>query len=295
MLPVYIIEPEVIHASDFDALHWDFIRESLLDVQSALRERGAVLQVIIGDAVTVLNALHEQYQFTTLWAHEETGNAITYRRDQSVTAWTKESGVSFKELPQNGVIRGLEDRDGWAKQWERRMSSPIFEAPSRIQSLAGLPDHTIPASKELGLSVASRMRDLRGGESAGLHLLESFVSQRGHSYHREMSSPNTAYESCSRLSPYLSWGCLSMRTIVQAVRELQASKCLKLQRVLFSLVVTGTVILCRNWKANRLSSFMLLTVLAIIFVRQLLMPLGLLPGKKGEQGIHSSMPACVRS
>ena len=103
------------------------------------------------------------------------------------------------------------------KQWEeRRMSSPIYEAPSRIQSLAGLPDHAIPTSKEQSV-VSSRMRDLRGGESAGLHL-ESFVSQRGHSYHREMSSPNTAYESCSRLSPYFSWGCLSMRTVVQAVQ-----------------------------------------------------------------------------
>jgi deoxyribodipyrimidine photo-lyase len=48
--------------------------------------------------------------------------------------------------------------------------------------------------------------------------LEGFLAGRGERYHLEMSSPLTAYESCSRLSPHLAWGTLSMREAVQATR-----------------------------------------------------------------------------
>jgi deoxyribodipyrimidine photo-lyase len=218
VLALYVIEPEVIAAPDFDALHWDFIRESLLELQSALSRRGVRLQLVRGDAVAVFNRLSAQFNIAAVWAHEETGNAITYKRDQSVAAWAKESGVSFREIPQNGVVRGLQDRDGWARHWEERMREPVREAPSHIDSLSGLSECAIPTSEELGLSVASRKPDLRGGESVGLQHLETFIEQRGHRYHREMSSPNTAYSSCSRLSAYLAWGCVSMRTVVQTVR-----------------------------------------------------------------------------
>ena len=34
-----------------------------------------------------------------------------------------------------------------------------------------------------------------------------------------MSSPNTAYESCSRLSPYITNGCISLRNIIQTTRN----------------------------------------------------------------------------
>ena len=33
-----------------------------------------------------------------------------------------------------------------------------------------------------------------------------------------MSSPNTAFTGCSRLSAYLTWGCLSMREVLQTSR-----------------------------------------------------------------------------
>jgi deoxyribodipyrimidine photo-lyase len=49
--------------------------------------------------------------------------------------------------------------------------------------------------------------------------LESFLSERGVNYHRELSSPRTAFESCSRLSPHLAWGTLSMREVVQHSRR----------------------------------------------------------------------------
>ena len=218
VLPVFIIEPEVIHAPDFDALHWQFIRESLIDLQNSLLKLSASLQLLQGNAVDVLQSLHEQYGFSTLWAHEETGNAITYERDQAVLAWAAAKNITFIELPQNGVVRRLRDRDGWARQWEQRMNEPQVAAPQNLFCPDGLKPASIPEATNLGLKISAREVDIKGGETEGLRMLQSFIQSRGHRYHREMSSPNTAYDSCSRLSAYLTWGCVSMRTIVQTVR-----------------------------------------------------------------------------
>ena len=49
--------------------------------------------------------------------------------------------------------------------------------------------------------------------------MESFLETRGQRYRKEMSSPVTAFESCSRVSPYLSWGCLSVREVYQSARR----------------------------------------------------------------------------
>jgi len=218
VLPVYIIEPEVIQAADFDALHWQFIQESLLDLQFSLSGLGAPLQVLRGSAVDVFKSLFDRYRFSTLWAHEETGNAITYKRDKAVAEWAASESVSFAELPQNGVVRCLQERDGWSKLWEERMRKPQTNAPENIACPDGLKSSAIPTVSDLRLSKSTRKIHIRGGETAGLEILQSFIQSRGKRYHREMSSPNTAYDSCSRLSPYLAWGCVSMRTIVQAVR-----------------------------------------------------------------------------
>lgn len=218
VLPVYIVEPEVIQAPDFDAMHWQFIRESLQDLSAKLLSLGLHLQVLRGNAVEVLAKLHKRYAFDCLRAHEETGNAITYRRDQAVASWTGKAGIRFLESAQNGVVRRLKERDGWARQWETRMSQPIIGLPEEICAAENLSACPIPDAAGLGLNVSARDPELTGGESAADRVLESFLSGRGTRYHREMSSPNTAYQSCSRLSPYLAWGCISMRTVVQRVR-----------------------------------------------------------------------------
>lgn len=219
VLPLYIIEPEVIAAPDFDALHWNFIRESLLALSNQLRAKGLELQVKQGRATDVMEAIRRHYNIDGLWSHEETGNQLTYRRDLEVQAWAKSAGIAQREFPQNGVVRRLKDRDGWAQHWEQRMRASPAQAPERFDTPEGLEPCAIPTSRDLRLPEATRAVDLRGGELEGQRVLRSFIGERGHRYHREMSSPNTAYESCSRLSPYLAWGCLSMRTVVQTVRE----------------------------------------------------------------------------
>jgi len=218
VLPVYIVEPDILEASDFDGLHWQFIRESLLDLQASLAERGACLQVTLGHAVDVLAELHTRYRFKTLWAHEETGNALTYKRDRAVAKWASGQGVSWVEFPQNGVVRRLREREGWSNRWEQRMADKQIQAPRQIDSPSGLNPVVIPTVADLKLRSSAREVDIKGGEKAAGDMLHSFIQKRGHRYHREMSSPSTAYTSCSRLSAYLAWGCISMRTVVQAVR-----------------------------------------------------------------------------
>lgn len=219
VLPLYIIEPEVIGAPDFDALHWNFIREALCDLRDSLRGAGGDLVIRRGEATEVLDGIRRETSIAGLWAHEETGNAVTYARDVRVAAWARESRVAFHELPQNGVVRRLRHRDGWARQWEKRMAEPMAEAPVRIPMAEGVPTQNgIPRAADLGLTESAREVDLVGGESEAWQVLESFVARRGHRYHREMSSPVTAFDSCSRLSPYLAWGCISMRSVVQRVR-----------------------------------------------------------------------------
>ena len=57
-----------------------------------------------------------------------------------------------------------------------------------------------------------------GGRAQGLAALQSFLKARSLGYRGGISSPLSAPDACSRLSPYLSWGCLSMREVVQATR-----------------------------------------------------------------------------
>ncbi|TVP77185.1 MAG: hypothetical protein EA353_10805, partial [Puniceicoccaceae bacterium] len=139
---------------------------------------------------------------------------------QAVTAWARQRGVALHEYPQNDVVRRLKNRDGWAQQWELRMREPVIEAPAGLRSLPGSQNEAyIPSAGELKLAVTDgRAVDLRGGAAEAHCVLGSFTGSRGKAYHREMSSPLTAYISCSRISPYLAWGCISMREVVAHVR-----------------------------------------------------------------------------
>ena len=224
VLPLFIVEPGIVTAPDYDAMHYRFLRDGLVELRGVLAERGPALIVRVGEAVEVLRALHEQTRFEAIHTHEETGNALTYARDRAVLDWARATNVTVFETPQTGVVRRLGSRNGWSAIWGKRMKAPRLEAPEVITGLADLEAGTIPDAETLGLrdlhpAVASRQQTQRGGSVQAHATLESFLAERGHRYHREMSAPGTAWRSCSRLSAYLATGAISMREVVQRVRE----------------------------------------------------------------------------
>ena len=56
-----------------------------------------------------------------------------------------------------------------------------------------------------------------GGRKNAINLLNSFLSDRGENYRKEMSSPITAEDSCSRLSTHITYGNISLKEINKAI------------------------------------------------------------------------------
>jgi deoxyribodipyrimidine photo-lyase len=219
---LYVYEPEVIDAPDFDPSHLVFINQSLASLDRALRNMGAHLTLRTGRMPDVLDELHQQVVVAGLWSHEETGNAITYARDRRVAAWADRNNVVWKEYPTNGVVRRLDGRDGWARLWAARMNAPIAPAPGSINPAAGLAAGKIRSPQSFGLEKSVRREVQIGGVEVATGTLESFLSHRGVNYRADMSSPATAWSSCSRLSSYLTWGNLSVRQVYKRTRERRA-------------------------------------------------------------------------
>jgi deoxyribodipyrimidine photo-lyase len=215
VLPVFVAEPDLWQGPDQSARQWDFVRESLQELRKALAALGQPLVVRTGDALEVFDAINASLGVAALWSHEETGNGWTYRRDRRVADWCRRRGIEWHEPRQSGVIRRLDSRNGWARRWDQFMAEAPAPAPA-LQPLGAIDPGPIPTAGELGLAADPCPERQPGGRAAGLETLETFLHRRGEPYRRAMSSPVTGFAHCSRLSPHLAWGTLSMRETAQA-------------------------------------------------------------------------------
>jgi deoxyribodipyrimidine photo-lyase len=219
VLPLYIVEPDYWHLPDTSARQFDFIRESFIELQGDLAALGQPLIVRQGDVVAILTRLSRRYKIAGLYAHEETGNDWTFARDRAVVAWARQTDVPFHEFAQNGVIRRMSTRDGWAARWDITMAQPQVQTPH----LRPLADHGIeidpghiPAASDLNLPDDFCPGRQTGGRNAALTQLGKFLTISGLPYRRAMSSPTLGAVHCSRLSAHLAYGTLSIREVTQA-------------------------------------------------------------------------------
>ncbi|MCA3508879.1 MAG: deoxyribodipyrimidine photo-lyase [Rhodobacter sp.] len=223
VLPVYIVEPEYWALPDTSARQWAFAEDCLTDLRLALAGLGAPLVVRVGDAVGVLAGLCRAQRIDRIISHEETGNLWTFARDRRVRAWARGAGIDWVELPQSGVVRRLKGRDGWAGLRDGFMARPTEKVPA-LTGVPGAEPGAIPTARMLRLADDRCLHRQAGGRARGLAALDSFLTARGQPYRAAMSSPLTAERACSRLSPHLALGSLSVREVAQATAARQAER-----------------------------------------------------------------------
>lgn len=172
------------------------------------------------EVIDVLNEVAKQFTIEAIYSHEETGLKVTYDRDKAISAWCKTRGVAWKEWQCNGVIRRLKDRDGWPALWQKTMRSDQQHPDLEQLNSIDLTEHgwfnahcgpDLPA--EFG---QPNSRFQPGGEANAHRYLQSWLTERIALYGASISKPLESRKGCSRLSPYIAWGCLSIRQVFQA-------------------------------------------------------------------------------
>ncbi|MDB2439694.1 deoxyribodipyrimidine photo-lyase [Hellea sp.] len=216
---LYVIEPEYWALKDTSFRQYRFLQDSLADLSSQCDHAGGSLTIRVGDVVKVLEDVAKTHGDIALYAHEETGNAWTFARDVKVRRWCNDNNINFTEYKQHGIARGSElDRDKWAKRWDAFMAEPVTAIPEKISWAACVSDN-IPSPPELGLIHDGILHMQPAGRVTAEYTLQSFLNERGQNYRKGMSSPISAEDECSRLSPYLALGTISMREVYHAALE----------------------------------------------------------------------------
>lgn len=220
VLPLYVHEPSLIAQPDVSRQHQAFISETLVELSGEVEALGGQLLQAIGETVSVLERIHRCSPITQIWTHRETTQNAQYQRDNAVRAWCRENAVELMEVEQNGVVRGKQSPDPFAEYFSRSIGNSLKDPTGAdlSQRFAPLPFASCTINDVPLAAGADKPGRQRGGRQAGQNILSNFFNVRNLSrYPSRISSPNTAWASCSRLSTYLAYGIVSDREVFQAV------------------------------------------------------------------------------
>lgn len=234
---LFVIEPSLCRALDTSEFHYHAWEQASAHLSAALAKYGAALHVVVGEVPEILAHVHAHDGFDAMFSHEETGGHVTFKRDQLVEQWCSRHKVHWHQAHQNGVIRGLVDRDKRQPVIRERLQNTAPRAaPVRINgwSINSLADQQVsgwPCFEHLsGRPLDQRIERSEVqvvDEASADKVWHSFLDARGVKYSGGISSPNTAFDAGSRLSAHLAWGTISLRRVFhetwQRDRELAAS------------------------------------------------------------------------
>lgn len=207
---LFIIEDEWINSPQFSDRHLQFCYDCLKELKIQLKRLNVPLVILQSDTLSAFKELHQKVNIEKVFSHLETGLMWTFKRDQIISEWFKENNIHWIETHQFANYRGLKDRDKWNSFRKKIINRPPYPQAQPQASI------TVDTSYSLPLEAIKVQRNpliQSGGRIEGLNLLQSFLEQRAATYSKDMSSPLPATTACSRISPHLSWGTISISEV----------------------------------------------------------------------------------
>lgn len=225
VLLLYVFEPLLLDDPHYSQRHWDFIKQSLQDMNEKLLQYNTKVLTVQTDIITAFNKIQTQYKVLKVCSHQETGILVTFNRDKSFKRFCKNNLIDWQEHINNGIYRGLKNREQWVDKWEDYMNKPLCEFHPKAEHFLNLEAIEILEQQFQTVSLTTSKSSIfqKGGTSTGLKYLESFLDNRYKNYMFSISKPLDARKSCSRLSPYLAWGNLSVRQVFKMALALNIS------------------------------------------------------------------------
>ena len=216
LLLIYFLEDKLISDPHYSNFHWNFVKQSIEDINLSLGKKSILF--LNCDPIEGFKKISETYKIKSIYSHMETGIELTYLRDINVKKYCDSNSINWFEYEKNYVKRGLKNRKSWIKGWNEYVKSPVLKIDIKNLNILDI-KHLSKIFNVLDTRTNKNKHLQPGGTSNGLKYLRSFLEVRNKSYNQNISKPLESRSSCSRLSPYLSWGNLSSRYVWQQAYE----------------------------------------------------------------------------
>lgn len=222
ILLLYFFEPSLMQYDDSDVRHWRFVYQSILEMQNKLAESSSHLYAVHGEVISCFEKISEKYTIHTIFSHQEIGNKVSYDRDIAVQNYCFENTITWKEYQLNGVVRKLKSRKDWEQRWKKTMQSVALHVDLKSMNILNLDADFYNHIKGIALRdeiITNNPNFQHGGETYAWKYLNSFLKERYINYSKHISKPALSRKGCSRISPYLSYGNISMRMVYQSTMQ----------------------------------------------------------------------------
>ena len=210
---VYIFEPSVIDSPDCDHRHIRFINESIIDIEKKLKKFSLDIKCFNCEVTEFFEEISKTYKIKNVLSYQEIGNNLSYSRDKKIAQFFRSKNINWIQNKTNGIIRGLSSRKNWKKKWIEEMKSEVV-----VTDLNSINKQKVKIPSKIKVYNSKHEFDKNfqpGGESYAWMYIKSFQKSRHIGYTRNISRPNESRISCSRLSPYITYGNLSSKQVYQ--------------------------------------------------------------------------------
>ena len=223
-LPIYIYDTELISSPDTSERHLQFIYKSIIDINSKLCVFNKQIEIFYGRSIDIFEDLNKQFTIKNIFSHRESGIKASWDRDKKIKNFCDKNFIIWSEFQRDGVLRGIKNRKDWNKKWHLFMHKPLIKNVFKSQSkLKFANNFKLPASLTEKLEKSTDTFQ-PAGESMAWKYLKSFTNERVKDYAYNISKPEKSRISCSRLSPFISWGNLNIRIVYQHLMKLKKNK-----------------------------------------------------------------------
>ena len=217
VLPIFIFDKNYYKIDTSSSFHLKFCEDSLKDLNQSLKNLyNSKINIYYGDTTEILKNISKKFNISEIYSHHVFKNNYLSKIDGKISKFFKECNIQWYLFNQFGIQLGKRDRYRWSYNWNKFINQPVLEKRVNCNFIID-PDHNKNCAISTNFIDDKLIQE--GGRKNALKLLNSFLEDRSDNYQKEMSSPITGEKSCSRLSPYITYGNISLREIYRATKQ----------------------------------------------------------------------------
>lgn len=209
--PFFIFDPRFYKSSKVSDKRIKFLHESLEELDEKYQSKGSRMTYYHGSVQDTIRDILGTVD--KLYVKSDVSSGYARERDMKLS---RLDDVEF--IHDDGVKRDQPTRENWRVQAEEYFKSETFNEPSSINKPILNSKTSIEDIEETYNTSSETGKRHRGGCKTGYNQLDSFIEDIDE-YVGSISSPWKAEKNTSQLSPYIKFGCVSIRDAYQSAKK----------------------------------------------------------------------------